>query len=112
MNTSKNQVNTMIKLVFILILLFPVLSLKAQTNYSDGFRAGYRNGYCYGTEPDSCIVPIPPTHPIPSNTESPDSYQDGYNEGFSMGLTDQKKNSSNKNQGYQTTSPEPNRFYK
>jgi tetratricopeptide (TPR) repeat protein len=95
------------KIVFILILLLPVLSLKAQTNYSDGFRAGYKNGYCYGIEPGSCIAPIPPIPPIPSNTESPDSYQDGYNQGFSMGLMDQKKDSPNKNQGYQTTSSEP-----
>ena len=92
----------------LILLLFPVLSLRAQTIYSDGFRAGYRNGYCYGTESGTCIAPIPPIPPIPSTTESPDSYQDGYNEGFSTGLTDQKKdNPNNRKQGYKTTSPEP-----
>ncbi|MDB5015616.1 MAG: hypothetical protein JWQ84_448, partial [Mucilaginibacter sp.] len=99
------------KLIFILTLLCSFLTLKAQdisgvNNYSDGFSKGYKNGYCYGTEFEGCIAPIPPIPPIPSNGESPDSYQDGYNEGFSMGLQDQKKDISNKNQRYQTTSPQ------
>ena len=94
------------KLTFSLILLVSVLSLKAQTRYTDGFRAGYRNGYCYGIEPGGCVAPIPPIPPIPSNGEDPDSYQDGCNEGFSMGLAEQKKATANINQGYQTSSPE------
>lgn len=97
--------------MFILIVFVPLLALKAQdvtgvNQYSDGFSKGYKKGYCFGTEPGSCIAPISPIPPVPSNLESPDSYQDGYNEGFSHGLADQKKDISNKNQRYQTNSPE------
>ncbi|HZY40205.1 MAG TPA: hypothetical protein VFE53_26310 [Mucilaginibacter sp.] len=99
------------KLMFILILSVPSLALKAQSvagvnPYSDGFSKGYKKGFCFGAEPGTCIAPIPPIPPLPSNLESPDSYQDGYNEGFSQGLADQKKDISNRNQGYQTNSPE------
>jgi tetratricopeptide (TPR) repeat protein len=98
------------KLIFILTLLCSSLTLKAQdvsgvNQYSDGFSKGYKKGYCFGMEPGTCIAPVPPIPPVPSGLESPDSYQDGYNEGFSQGLAEQK-NISNKNQGYQTSSPE------
>ncbi len=76
-------------LLFIITLLSK--SLVAQSNYSSGFDEGYKNGYCYGDA--FCSSPIPPITPIPLIGESDDSYQDGYNRGFSVGTKDrQKKN--------------------
>lgn len=53
----------------------------SQTPFSQGYAKGYSAGYCY--EDISCIPPVPPIGPNPN--PGYDSYQDGYNRGFSDG---------------------------
>ena len=70
-----------------LILLFLVIPLFAfSQDYSDGFRAGYKEGYCYNDY--GCIPPIPPVTPIANVGEY--SYKHGYNRGFKMGIEAKK----------------------
>ena len=70
-------------------ILFFFLSIatvaNSQNSFILGFDAGYKNGYCQDQGP-GCIAPIPPIAPIPGVYESMNSYQDGYNRGFQMGL--------------------------
>lgn len=93
-------------LLFI-ILFFTTLSF-AQTNFIDGFNSGYKKGYCQD-QGIGCIDPIPPISPIPKVGESSDSYTDGYNRGFEMGLNARKSNSSSSSTSngtrYQTSKP-------
>ncbi len=51
------------------------------SDYCDGFQSGYKAGYCY--RQFGCIPPIPPICPIPRIGEN--SFQDGYNRGFTAG---------------------------
>jgi hypothetical protein len=69
--------------LFILVAIIP-LSILAHSAFCDGFKVGYKNGYCYGD--NFCIAPIPPICPIPHIGEN--SYADGYNRGFLEGLND------------------------
>lgn len=66
----------------------------SQTNYSDGFKKGFKNGYCQD-QGVGCIAPNPPIPPLPKIGESNESYTNGYNRGFLMGLEAQKSGSSN-----------------
>lgn len=77
-----------------IILIFYSTSFFAQTNFSRGFDAGYKKGYCY-EKGIGCIEPISPVAPIPTVSERSDSYQDGYNRGFTQGLNDQKNQNNN-----------------
>jgi hypothetical protein len=92
---------------FILLIKFLALGISSfsQSNYAEGFKEGYKNGYCY--EKHNCVGPIAPPAPIPSIGENSDSYQDGYNRGFKMGLDAQKGGSSNSKRGYKTASADP-----
>lgn len=67
----------------------------SQTAFQNGFKEGYRNGYCY--QDYSCISPVPPITPITRVGENPNSYQDGYNRGFEMGRDDKLKSNSSEN---------------
>ncbi len=78
------------QLTTLILLLFSIIAL-GQTEYGRGFKNGYSEGYCY--KDYGCIAPIPPITPIPYIGESNDSYQDGYNRGFKLGL--EKKSVSN-----------------
>ena len=74
----------------LLLTLFLFLqNSSAQSKYSDGFESGYRNGYCQD-QGISCLAPIPPNAPLPTVNESLNSYIDGYNRGFQLGLQAQR----------------------
>lgn len=51
-----------------------------------GFEAGYVAGYCYGK--NYCIEPLTPLCPLPRLGE--ETYMDGYNRGFLVGLNKQR----------------------
>jgi hypothetical protein len=89
-------------LFFFIALTFKTL---AQSDYSRGFKVGYKKGYCYNDF--SCIDPIPPITPIPYIGESSDDYPAGYNRGFKMGLEDKQKDkkSSGTNTNNSNTPP-------
>ncbi|RIA10191.1 tetratricopeptide repeat protein [Flavobacteriaceae bacterium MAR_2010_72] len=94
------------KQTFLLSLIFCISAnfLIAQTSFDNGFKEGYKNGYCQD-KGVGCIEPIPPISPIPTVNESSSSYQDGYNRGFQMGMNAQKSSSnSTDRQRYQTSS--------
>jgi tetratricopeptide (TPR) repeat protein len=82
----KNLIHT--RYIFILLLTLSFFSTIAQNNYSNGFSEGYKNGYCYGKY--GCVAPLPPPTPPALPGENFNSYQDGYNRGFQMGLDGRK----------------------
>lgn len=94
-------------LISLLLLLFSTI-VQGQNNYDRGFKAGYKEGYCYNDF--GCISPIPPITPIPLIGERADNYKDGYNRGFKRGLEDKQtkggtSGDSNENKGSRTAQP-------
>ena len=88
-------------LLFLLLILST--SIFGQSNFSNGYSDGYKNGYCQN-QGSGCISPLPPIAPIPNIGENLNSYQDGYNRGFTNGLNSQKSSNSNSDrQRYQTS---------
>jgi hypothetical protein len=84
------------KLLLSCALMIIFISAYAQNDYSRGFQSGYKEGYCYNDF--GCISPVPPVTPVPLIGESNDSFQDGYNRGFKMGLENKaSKRTSNSN---------------
>lgn len=79
------------KYPLILIAIFIASTILAQTNFTKGFNDGYKKGYCQD-QGIGCIEPIPPIAPIPKIEENSNSYTDGYNRGFKMGLNAHKSN--------------------
>jgi len=67
----------------IIIAVFLLLASVQTSKFESGFKKGYVAGYCY--EVQNCIKPILPLTPLPTLLESADSYQDGYNRGFTNG---------------------------
>jgi len=88
------KIDTMKSLKFFLLLLILIsLTTYSQTNsYSDGWKVGYKAGYCYQNY--GCVAPVAPVSPIPRVGKN--TYQDGYNRGFTEGKSD---NNSSKNTG-------------
>lgn len=76
------------KLLLLMILLISISFIQTQTKFEQGFDKGYSAGYCYQEE--NCLSPSPPSAPTPNVNESNDSYQDGYNRGFTKGKEDKK----------------------
>lgn len=74
----------------------------SQTNFSDGFKAGYKKGYCQD-KGVGCIEPIAPIPPIPQIGEDSNSYQDGYNRGFKIGMSSSTNNETTNRRTFQTT---------
>jgi tetratricopeptide (TPR) repeat protein len=94
------------KQIITLFLFFIINISFAQSNFYNGFESGFKNGYCHN-QGISCISPVPPNSPIPKVNENINSYQDGYNRGFEMGLNSNKSRSTsteNSRQRYQTSS--------
>jgi len=89
------------KIILISFIFFTTIII-AQTDYTNGFKIGYKKGFCQDQE-IGCIEPIPPISPIPKIGESSDNYNDGYNRGFQMGLNAKKTNNSGN--GYKTAKP-------
>jgi len=73
----------------------------SQSNFNRGFNAGYKKGYCQN-KGLGCIPPISPIAPLTKIGEDLNSYQDGYNNGFEMGLSAQLGD-VNDRQRYKTT---------
>lgn len=91
----------------IIIVIFNIYGLFAQTQFDKGFADGFKNGYCQD-QGVGCIAPIAPIAPIPTVYENSNSYKDGYNRGFQVGLQKQQKDSPNQSvdrKRYQTASP-------
>jgi hypothetical protein len=86
------------KLFYITLMCISIKSF-AQSTFSSGFEAGYKNGYCYGRP--SCVTPLVPVAPFGGF-----SYQDGYNKGFQMGLDNQRGLANKITTGYKGTPAE------
>lgn len=76
----------------LIILLFSI-SMFSQDYYS-AYQEGYKKGYCF--EDFGCTPPIPPNSPTPRSGF--DSYEDGYNRGFSDGKAAKQKNQKSSSQ--------------
>ena len=88
-------------LLFLLLIL--TSTIFGQSKFSNGYSDGYKNGYCQNRG-IGCMSPLPPIAPIPNIEENLNSYQDGYNRGFTNGLNSQKSSNSNSDrQRYQTS---------
>lgn len=82
------------KFTLLSVLFFLISNIViSQTKFNEGFDTGYKKGYCQD-QGVGCIPPIPPIAPIPKIGESSESYTDGYNRGFEMGLSARKLNNS------------------
>lgn len=90
----------LLRLLVLLIFQLFAFTVYCQSSFNSGFEAGYKKGYCY--EKVGCVPPLPPLAPPLIPGENIDSYQDGYNRGFKMGLEANKKNPSEGK--YKTTS--------
>ena len=88
------------KIIFIFFILNS-LTIFSQTNFDRGFSEGYKKGFCQD-KGIGCMEPIPPIAPIPEIGEDMNSYNDGYNRGFKMGLQ-QQNSSDDGRKRYQTS---------
>lgn len=82
--------------VIIVLFLFSN-QLEAQitiNEYDKGFKVGFKEGYCYNSG-IGCMPPITPLTPLTRIGESLNSYTDGYNRGFQIGIDFQRLNVSN-----------------
>lgn len=98
-----------------LFIILKFLSIQSyffsQADYDQGFKVGYKEGYCYNDI--GCIPPVTPITPILNVGESIYSYQDGYNRGFKTGIEDKQtyknniSNYGNNNSGKRSSSEQP-----
>ena len=87
-----NETLTMKKLILFSILSISFLGY-SQNEFSDGYKAGYKEGNCFD-KTVGCISRIPPIAPIPPVGKN--TYKDGYNIGFTKGKSDApSKNTAN-----------------
>lgn len=70
-------------IIFTFIFISFSFIVKAQSEFSKGFKEGYKAGYCY--QKTGCTAPMTPIAPTPTYPEKSSSYQDGYNRGFTDG---------------------------
>jgi hypothetical protein len=84
------------KNIILLITFLFAINIFAQSSFTNGFKKGYKKGFCQD-QGVGCIDPIPPIAPNPKIGENSDSYTDGYNRGFQMGLSARKNNNSSNN---------------
>lgn len=90
-------------IIFVFLLVSNIIF--CQSNFNNGFNDGYKKGYCQD-KGIGCLPPLPPLAPIPEIGENSNSYQDGYNRGFKMGLqvNSENNNSSSNRERYKTSS--------
>ena len=62
----------------------------SQSSFSDGYKAGFKKGYCL--ENIGCVAPIPPVSPIPAAGFT--TYSDGYARGVQDGQRKRQSNAS------------------
>lgn len=88
------------------LIIVSIFSIKTfgQSNFSKGFDRGFKEGFCYNKSV-GCLPPLTPLTPLTRIGESDNSYQDGYNRGFQVGLDLQRL------QGGTTTSTYSNPNY-
>ena len=87
---------------FLLLLFFIPLVSFGQSSFNDGFKAGYKKGYCL--EDIGCIPPIPSIPPI--SKPGFNTYSDGYARGVQDGnRTRQSRNNNYTNPNSSYTSP-------
>lgn len=79
--------------LLIVAILFSTL-IYSQTQFSKGFEEGFKKGYCY-ERGVGCLPPITPISPMPNISEKMESYTDGYNRGFQIGLDKSRSENSN-----------------
>ena len=72
--------------ILIILILFTSGTILSEKTYADGWKEGYKEGWCY--EVQFCIAPVPPVCPVPRVGEN--SYKGGYNRGFTKGKSDNK----------------------
>lgn len=68
----------------ILIVGWFVLFSGSQSEFCQGWNAGYPEGYCYQVQ--GCVAPPAPVCPLPE--PGFEKYKDGYNAGFVRGRKD------------------------
>jgi len=73
--------------VFLILQVGALLATASDDSYCEGWEKGYVAGYCY--EVVNCIEPVVPVCPIPEIGF--DTYQDGYNRGFTKGKEDKNE---------------------
>jgi len=76
------------KKLIVLLLFIPLVSF-GQTSYENGFKAGFKKGYCQNEI--GCISPIAPIPPIPRIGESENSYSEGFARGVIAGKNKKTK---------------------
>lgn len=81
-------------LLLLMVLMTSFTNENFETKFEKGFNEGYESGWCY-QEPN-CVAPSPPSAPTPNVNESSNSYQDGYNRGFTKGKKDKKMSKEEK----------------
>lgn len=70
-----------IKTIFTLLIFLLVTTTYSQTEFCNGWKEGFKEGYCYGTY--GCTAPVTPPCPVPNIGN--DNYKGGYNQGFVAG---------------------------
>ena len=69
-----------------ILILLSLITLTLASAFCNGFKQGFRDGYCY--KKTVCIDPIPPICPIPRYDEY--TWSGGYQRGFLVGLSKQR----------------------
>jgi hypothetical protein len=64
----------------LIVLLVLAVSVMASSQFSSGYRAGFKEGACYGCY--GCLAPLPDI--------GEDDWQGGYNRGFIDGLKENR----------------------
>lgn len=85
------------KFLLLASMVFGLNLIYSQTPFGIGFKAGWKAGYCYNQT--GCVAPVAPVPSVPTASENYDSYQDGYNRGFQMGLDSKRSNETSQNNG-------------
>lgn len=76
------------KKLILLTAIASLLSFTPGSDYSEGWKTGYKIGWCH-SEGYGCYAPMPPYPPYPPYGR--DNYQSGYNDGFLYGINDRAR---------------------
>ena len=76
---------TMLKITIVILGFLAAIGVSSSayaSDFCDGYKAGYQQGYCY--QEFACLKPLAPLCPLPGLGEN--DFQGGYNRGFLEGL--------------------------